>query len=180
MMGKQTEGIGISLKVNQVLPLAMVQTVTGILTDITLQETTLALAEVRSNGLLATVSERGITQVMCQTSSADDATQLRQMCLSQFGMALQEQTAYVITQATSHTAHLQTVCQTVMNKDTARKGKYLRLILQTPEWGRENQAVIITLKFRSVIPTVRHTLLPQPFIGKQPIPVHHHHLRFSH
>ncbi|KAA6303918.1 hypothetical protein EZS27_044440, partial [termite gut metagenome] len=38
----------------------------------------------------------------------------------------------------------------VMHKYTSRQRKHLRLILQSPEWSRKYQAVLISLKFRTV------------------------------
>jgi hypothetical protein len=46
-----------------------------------------------------------------------------------------------------------------VNKYATREGKYLGFVLETTEWSRENQTVVIALKLCSVIVSFRMTVL---------------------
>jgi len=61
-----------------------------------------------------------------------------------------------------------------MNKNAAWQREYLRLILQPSERSREYQAVVVTLKLRTVVmPLGMTVLLSQPSIRYQLLPIHH-------
>lgn len=50
----------------------------------------------------------------------------------------------------------------------------MRFVLQTAEWSREYQAVIVALKFRAVVVAEAVSLLlPEPFVRYELFPVHH-------
>jgi hypothetical protein len=46
------------------------------------------------------------------------------------------------------------MCQSVVNKNTARKGKNLGFVLKPSERGGEDKAVIVPLKLRTVFLTL--------------------------
>jgi hypothetical protein len=57
------------------------------------------------------------------------------------------------------------MCESVVDKDAARKGKYLSLILKTAERGRKYQTVVVTFEFCPVImPLGMSVFLPKPFV----------------
>ena len=68
LMGEQTEGIGITLKVGDVVP--------ELMTDLTLQVTAWPFREVGLDGLFATMTKGGITHVVCQTGRGHDLSDL--------------------------------------------------------------------------------------------------------
>jgi hypothetical protein len=57
------------------------------------------------------------------------------------------------------------MCESVVDKDAARNGKYLSLILKTAERGRKYQTVVVTFEFCPVImPLGMSVFLPKPFV----------------
>jgi hypothetical protein len=46
-----------------------------------------------------------------------------------------------------------------MDENASWKGKYLCLVLHSPEWGRKNQAVVVAFEFRAVIMSLRMSVL---------------------
>ena len=166
MMGQQAEGIGIAFEVHQILPLLGCESVLSLLAHVILQESSLSLTEVSTYGTLATMSEGRVAHVVCQTGSTHYGTQFGEMSGCQMGMTLQQESAHVVAQTAAHAAYLQTVCESVMHKDASWQGEHLRLVLQTSEGSREDQAVIIALKFRAVVLAVWLSLLSQTFIGE--------------
>ena len=76
-----------------------------------------------------------VAQVVGQTGGGDDLSDLLKERVLQFGMLPDQLLGHVIAQRHADTGHLQRMCQTVVYEDTARKGEYLGLVLQTTEWG---------------------------------------------
>ena len=65
-----------------------------------------------------------------------------------------------------------------MHENTARKGEHLGLVLQSPEGGRKDQSVIVTLELRPVIMTFWMTVfLTESLVGYQLLPIHHNCLQ---
>jgi len=88
-------------------------------------------------------------------------------------MPFRELLGHVIAQRHAHARDFQTVGETVVHEDAARKGEYLSLVLQAAEGGGENQPVAVTLEFRAVVVTLWMTVfLPETFVGYQLLPVH--------
>ena len=77
-MGEQSEGIGISFEMSDVVPER--------LADQSFQYHTLPLSEEGLDCFLPTMSKRRITQIMCQTGSADNRSNLRKECICKFRM----------------------------------------------------------------------------------------------
>ena len=120
-MSEQTKGVGITLKMDDIIPLSIGQLAT--------QRLALTLGKVGRDGTLTRMSKRRIAQVVSQTSCRHNTTNLPHKRSGQFGVALQQCTAYPITQRTPHTSHLETVSQAIMHKHATRQGEYLCLIL---------------------------------------------------
>ena len=173
MMRKQTESIGITLKVSQVMPLRRRQTIARLRTNIVLQKQTITLAEISANSILATVTKRRITQIMSKASSTHNTAKFREMRIIKFGTMTQNEPTDVVTQTATHTAHLKTVRQTIVNKDASRQRKHLSLVLQTAERRRKDKAIVVTLKFSTVVIALLNVLLTKPLAGKQRFPLHH-------
>ena len=112
---------------------------------------------------------------MSQACSTHDCTQRATKVNTQVGiLALQGCTDH-IAQATPYTANLKTMGQAVMDKDITRKRENLRLILQSSEWRRKDQSIIISLKLTTRIitaPTLAR-LCSYSSIGEELLPVHH-------
>ena len=104
------------------------------------------------------MTEGRISQVVGQAGSTNDAAKFREMGLAQLWMALKQQARDIVAQRTPHAGNLQAMGQAIVDEDAARKGKHLRLVLQTPEGSGEDQAVVVALKFRAVV-----ALLPAAF-----------------
>ena len=81
-MGQQTEGIGIALEVDEVVP------EDG--THLALEFAARAFEEIRLDGLLATVSEGRITQVVSQAGGGDYLSNLLKEGILQFGVLERE------------------------------------------------------------------------------------------
>ena len=126
-MGQQTEGIGIALEVSDVAP--------ELGTHLALQLTAVPLDEKGLDSLFAAVAKGWIAQVVGQTGGGDDLSDLLKERVLQFGVLPDQLLGHVIAQRHADTGHLQRMCQTVVYEDTARKGEYLGLVLQTTEWG---------------------------------------------
>ena len=58
---------------------------------------------------------------------------------------------HVCPKRTSHRRNFQTVSQSVVNEYTARKGKHLCLVLHPPKCCRENETIVVSLKFRAAL-----------------------------
>jgi len=52
-----------------------------------------------------------------------------------------------------------------VDENAAWQGEDLRLVLQTPERGREYQTVIIALEFRTVVHAMLLMFLAKPLVG---------------
>ena len=81
-MGQQTEGIGIALEVDEVVP------EDG--THLTLEFAARAFEEIRLDGLLATVAKGWIAQVVSQTGRGDYLPYLLKEGVLQFGVLERE------------------------------------------------------------------------------------------
>lgn len=165
-MGQQSEGIRISLEVDQVVP------EDG--THLTLEVATWAFEEKSLDGLLATMSEGRIAQVVSQTGRGDNLSDLLKEGALQFGVLAYELGGYIVAQRHAHTGYLEGMSQTVMNEDATREGEHLCLVLQATERGRENETIVVAFELRTVIVTLGVAiLLPQSLIGYQLLPIHH-------
>ena len=142
-MGEQTEGIGISLKVDDVAPELRIQ--------FALQFSTCPLGEESLYRLLAAMAERRIAQIVSQTGGSHNLPDLLKERILQFGMLYDEFLGDVVAQRHADTCYLERVGQTVMHEDASRQGEYLGLVLKPTEGSGENQAVIVAFELRSVV-----------------------------
>ena len=88
LMGEQTEGVGIALEVDEVAP--------ELRTDLALQLVAVALSEECLDGLLTTMSERRIAQVVSQTSRSYNLSDLLEEGIPEFRVLLHEFLGYII------------------------------------------------------------------------------------
>ena len=150
-MGKQAESISISVETRHVRP--------EFFRHQAFQGNAFSLSEIGLNSFFARMSERRIAQVVSQTGSRDYCTNLLKQRRAQLWMNFAQATCHVIAQRHTNRSHLERVSQTVMNENAARQRKHLSLVLQTAEWSRENQSVVIALKLRPVVITVGMSVL---------------------
>ena len=60
-----------------------------------------------------------------------------------------------------------------MDEDAPWQGKYLGLVLQTTEWSREDESVVIALEFCAVVLALDvQMLLSEAYVGNELMPVH--------
>ena len=164
-MGKQTECVGIAIEMNEVAPFLCCHHLSIFLS--------FALTEIRGNGTLAAMSERWVAHVVRQASGTDDGTTFCDVRISEFGMQLKESARYVVAQRTPYAGHFEGVCQAVVDEDAAWERKDLSLVLQTTEWSREDESVVIALEFRAVVLALDvKMLLAETYVGNELMPVH--------
>ena len=78
------------------------------------------------------------------------------------------------TKASAYSGYLQRMRQTVVNKDTPRKRKNLRFVLQTAEWSGKDDTIIVALEIRTNIALfVVQMLKSEAFIGNKLCPILH-------
>ena len=173
MMREQTERVGVAFEVCDVFPLLWRDAVASLGTDVVLEEQPVTLAEVGTDGVLTTMTKRGITEVVGKASGRDDASQFGKMRAVELRVTLQDKAADVVAEAASHAANLEAVRQAVVHEDAARQRKHLRLVLQASEGSREDKAVVVALKLSAVVATLLHVFLTKAFAGEQLLPLHH-------
>ena len=170
-MGKQAEGICISFKVCQVFPLRR-----GQLFSVGLfffQCHALSFRKEGGDGAFAGVAEGWISQIMGEAGGGNDRADFRQVGALQVGTALKDGFGYIIAQRTAHTGYLQTMCQPVVDKYASGQGEHLRFVLQSPERGGEDKAVVIPLKFGTVLVSFFVKFFQAESLGRyEGIPVH--------
>jgi hypothetical protein len=166
LMGEQTEGIGVAFEVSEVTP--------ELRTYLALKVTSCPFGKVRLNGLLATMAKRWIAQIMSQTGSGYNLSDLLEKGIFQFRVLPSELLGNVITQRHANARYLQGVGETIVNEDTSREWKDLCLVLQTTEGSGENQTIIVAFELRSVVVSFRVTmLLSESLIRYKLLPIHH-------
>lgn len=80
---------------------------------------------------------------------------------------------HIVAQGASYTGYLQTMCEAVVNEDASREREYLCFVLQSAEWCREYQTVVIALKFSAIVLVGGVVLLhAQSFVRNELLPVH--------
>lgn len=165
-VGKDAEGIGVALKVGDVVPEAVAHPGAQLLA--------LALGEEGLYGFLATVAEGRVAQVVRQSGSLDDGANLLEERAPQFGMALGEDACHVVAERLAERRDFERVGQTVVDEDAAGQGEHLRLVLQTPEGRRVNETVAVALELRAVVMPLVPRLLSETLVGDKLLPIHSH------
>ena len=151
LVGQQTEGIGITLEMSNVIPEGWRHLLTKC--------TTRSLGQEGLDGLLTRMPKGWITQVVGQTGGGHYLTYLLKQRTTQFGMALlDEALSHIVAQRHTYAGHLKGMSQTVVHKDASRQGEHLRLVLQAAKRCREDETVVVTLEFRTVIMALRMAL----------------------
>ena len=121
----------------------------------------------------AGVAEGWISQIMGEAGGGNDRADFRQVGALQVGTALKDGFGYIIAQRTAHTGYLQTMCQPVVDKYASGQGEHLRFVLQSPERGGEDKAVVIPLKFGTVLVAFFVKFFQAESLGRyEGIPVH--------
>ena len=167
LVGKQSESIGVTLEMGDVIPKGPA--------NHRLQCLARSFSEEGLYGFLATVAERRITQVVGQAGRRYNLPNLLKQRAAQFRSSLADQSLrHVVAQRHAHRCHLQRVSQSVVHEDAARQREYLCLVLQSAKGCREYQSVVVALEFRAVVVTLAVLrLLAQSFVRYELFPVHH-------
>ena len=164
-VGKQTEGIGITLEVGYVVPCT--------LADLVFEESPFALCEERLYRLLTGMSERRVSHIVGETCRAHYRADLRKQRLVQFRLLSYYRRSHVVAQRHSHARHLQTVCETVVNEDASRQREHLSLVLHAAEGSRENQTVVVALELAAVVMALYVAVfLSEALVRNQFFPIH--------
>ena len=164
---EQSEGVGVTLEVRQVLPHLRRHTF--------LQRQSAALAKERLYSLLARVSERRIAHVVRQTRRAHDGAQLLEERTREFGVHTLQRTRHVIAQRHAHARHFERVSEAVVNEDAAWQRKHLCLVLHTTERSREDKAVVVAFELRAVVVALGVAqLLSESLVRYELLPIHCH------
>ena len=110
---------------------------------------------------------------MGEAGGGNDRADFRQVGALQVGTALKDGFGYIVAQRTAHTGYLQTMCQPVVDKYASGQGEHLRFVLQSPERGGEDKAVVIPLKFGTVLVAFFVKFFQAESLGRyEGIPVH--------
>ena len=109
---EQSEGVGVTLEVREVLPHLRRHT--------RLQRQSPTLAEERLYSLLAGVTERRIAHVVRQTRRANDGAKLLEERTREFGTNTLQGSRHVVAKRHAHARHFERVSQSVVHEDAAR------------------------------------------------------------
>ena len=157
-MGEQPEGVGVAFEVRDVIPER--------LADMLAETEPHVFGEERLNGLLAGVAEWRVAHVVSQPRALHDGANLLKQGAAQLRMDVDEPARHIVAETLAERRYLERVRQAVMNEDAARQGEHLRLVLQTAERRRVDEAVAVTFEFRSVVVAQRVAqLLSEAFVG---------------
>ena len=166
LMNESAQGVGVSLKVDEITPLLNSKFI--------LEFQAFTLTEVGSDGLFARVSKRRITQIVRQTGSRDNFADVAQFLGPRLTLVSRhESDDHLARHRLAHTRHFQAVGQAVVHKDAVGQREHLRFVLQSPEGGREHQAVIVALKI-AAHPTLLIVVMfqTQSLVRDQSVPIH--------
>ena len=165
-MGEQSEGIGVTFEMSDVIPENLRQ--------LLLQRLAWSFGEECLDGFLSTMSERRVTQVVREACRGDYLSYLFEQGATQLRtFAVNKLCCNIVAQRHADTGHLKRVSQSVMDEDTARQREHLCLVLQTSERCREDKTVIVALELRAIVVTLGVAVfLPKPFVGYELLPVH--------
>ena len=164
---EQSEGVGVTLEVREVLPHLRRHT--------RLQRQSPTLAKERLYSLLAGVTERRIAHVVRQTRRAHDGAKLLEERTREFGTNTLQGSRHVVAKRHAHTRHFERVSQSVVHEDAARQREHLCLVLHAAEGRREDKAVVVALELRAVVVALRVAqLLSETLVRYELLPVHCH------
>jgi len=164
--GDQAETLRVALKAGQVFLLALAQLRAGVLPH-------LRGFEPNPDGILAGMSERRISQVVGQGRRGNDGAEIRRVEAGQFA-ALADRGADDGSERARHTRHLEAMREPGAHVIVVGQRKNLRLVLQTAERGRENDAVPVALKRRALRLRSGRSFAAETISAQEFGPLHHH------
>lgn len=125
-MGQQPQGVGVAFEMDQVGPL---------LGDkLGLEVGTGAFGKEGGDGRLARMAEGRVAEVVGQTGRADNfADGVESHGVGRVGVARAQGAGYHVGHRPAHRRYFHAVGKAVVDEYTARKGEYLRLVLQPAE-----------------------------------------------
>lgn len=127
LVDQQAEGIGVALKVGDVLPNGVAH--------LAAQRRAGTLGEVGLDGLLARMAEGWVTHVVGEARRLHNRSYLLKQRAAKLRVLVRQAARHVVAQRLAQRRHFQRVGKAVVDEDAARKGKHLRLVLQATERG---------------------------------------------
>ena len=137
-MGKNSEGIGVALEMHKIVPQRFAQ--------LFFQIGAISLGKIRLNGLFAGMAKGRIAQIVGKAGGGNNRTDFLEQRTLEFRMSDNQLFGHIIAQRHAHAGHLKRVGEAVMHEDATWQRKHLRLVLQSAEGCRENQAVVVAFK----------------------------------
>lgn len=109
------------------------------------------IAEEIRQGILTSVSEGWIAQVMGQCCCSDDGAKIKQReSRGKFRVTLEQNFSNLLSQRPAHAGHFQAVGEPGVNKVMLWKRVNLSLVLQPAKRVRENDPIVILFKCTSI------------------------------
>lgn len=165
LVGEEAEGVGIAIEMGDVVP--------HLERKLVAKMESFAFGKKGTNGGFSFVSERGITQIVCQTSGTDDGTDAFEGGNVFSSVAWDEQARNVSSQGASYAGNFEGMGETIVHKDTAGEGKNLRFVLQPAEGRGEDESVVVALKLSALfVGRTLGVLLSPTRRGDELIPFH--------
>ena len=167
-MGQQAECVGVSLEMGEVFPLVVVEG------KCFFQSQSVSFREIGGNGFFTRVSERGISQVVCQTCCRNDRTDPVELVDPCFVFIFfGEGCRYVVSQRPAYAWDFEAVRESVVYEYTTGQRKNLCFILQPTERRREDQTVVVALEVGAgMLMCVMVTFQSEAFRRQQSFPTH--------
>ena len=138
-MRQKSKRIGISFEMRKIGPLRF--------GHILLQHSSGTFAEKSRYGFFSRVTERRIAQIMGKTCSSDYLVKSIEFAAPRLvGILCRKSRTYFVSKRSAYRRDLHRVCQSIVNKHTARQRKHLRLVLQTTKRRRKHKPVEIALE----------------------------------
>ena len=142
LVGQQPQGVGVAFEMDQVGPLLGGK--------LGLKVGTGAFGEEGGDGRLARMAERRVAEVVGQTGRTDNfADGVESHGVGRADIARAQGAGYHVGHRPAYRRNFHAVGQAVVDKDAARKGENLRLVLQPAEGGGEHKPVEIALEIRA-------------------------------
>ena len=172
-MGEKAEGVGVAVEVDDVVPDQFALLLATFTEDEGTYGFALAFVEETGYGAFAGVPEGWVAQIVGEAGATDDRPQGVHRFGVECGVAAQQFAGGIGAKGTAYAGYFERVGETVVDKNTAGQGEYLGLVLHPTKGGREDEAVVVALKFSA---TFGHLVdregLSEPFSGHQLLPIH--------
>ena len=167
LVGEHAQGVGVTLEVGQVGPLAVGEPVAEVASG--------TFAEEGADGAFAAVAEWGIAEVVGEACGGHDVAEVVEVLdghtLGEVPFA--QGHGDIVGHRLAHAGNFHAVREPVVDEYAARQGEDLGLVLQPAERCRKYQTVVVAFELRAVVVPLNVSLfLTEPFVGYELFPVH--------